>query len=208
MGQSKAQKDYNRQMQQNAQQQYQLQREMFEETRKETPEQKRFREGAAKWDTFMKSKNYGAPPDSSILNFDLYNPARIQRQAEQMRNVTGIGAAAMGGTGDQSIALQQTREHNANNAAQMAGAAYEQAVKSEDAYYKGQGLSWAGLDINKNLGLLGNATSSGQFFFDQQRQTLPPSFMQTWGPLIGGALGAAGSILGPGFGAGGFFNRR
>jgi hypothetical protein len=208
MGQSKSQKAFNQQMATNAQQQYQLQREMFDETKKETPEQQRFRQGAASWDTFVKGKNYGTPPDSSVLNFDLMTPAMINKQTERMRNITGVGAAAMGGTGDQSIALQQTREHNANELAQQSGNAYEQALKQEDAYYKGNGLAWAGLDINKNMGLLNNATSSGQYFFDQQRQTLPPSFMQTFAPLIGGALGAAGSILGPGFSQGGAFNRR
>lgn len=208
MGQSKAQKQYNQQMAQNAQQQYQLQRDMFEYTKQGTPEEQRFRQQAASWDNFIKSKNYGAPPADSILNFDLWSPAHVQQQAERMRNVQGVGAAAMSGSGDQSIALAQTREHNANLAAQEAGNAYENAVGQQDAYYKGQNMGYAQLGAQTNMGLLGNATQSSQFFFDQQRQTLPPSFMQTWGPLIGGALGAAGSILGPGFGAGGAFNRR
>lgn len=190
-------------MAQNAQQQVQLQREMFEHTRKETPEQERFRVGAANWDTFIKSRNYGAPPETSLLNFDLMSPARVQKLREGMLNLEGVGAAAMDGDGDKSIAIQQTREHMANQAALEAGNAYENAVKQEDAYYKGSQFQWAGLDINKNLNLLQNATSSGQFFFDQQRQTLPPSFMQTWGPLFGAALGAGASILTGGVSQGG-----
>jgi hypothetical protein len=208
MGQSKSQKAYNKQMAQNAQQQYQLQREMFEETKKESPEQARFRIGAANWDKFIKGKNYGAPPETSMLNFDLMTPARVNKMRGTLAGLEGVGAAGMNGGGDNSIAIQQTREHLANQAAIEAGAAYETGVKQEDAYYKGQNFQWAGFDANKNLSLLGNATSSGQFFFDQQRQTLPPSFMQTWGPLFGAALGAAGSALSGGFAAGGTFAGR
>lgn len=208
MGQSGAQKEYNKTMKTNAAEQLALQREMFNRTKEATPEQSRYRVGAENWDKFIKGKNYSAPPSTSLLNFDLMTPARNQKLRENMQNVTGIGAAALGGTGDQSIALAQTREHNANIAAQEAGSSYENAVKQEDAYYKGTSLNWAGLDINKNLGLLGNATSSGQFFFDQQRQTLPPSFMQTFGPLIGAAVGAAGQALSGGFGAGGRWGGR
>jgi hypothetical protein len=205
MGQSKAQKEYNRTMKENAAQDRALQREMFEHSKKDSPEMARFRIGAANWDKFVAGKDYSKPPSTSLLNFDLMTPARQNNMRQKMANVTGIGAAAMSGSGDQSIALAQTREHNANLAAQEHGAAYENAIKQEDAYYKGQGMGWAQLDSQRNISLLSNATQSAQFMYDQQRQTLPPSFMQTWGPLFGAALGAGASILSGGFAAGGTF---
>lgn len=196
MGQSRGQREYNRQMAQNAQQQYQLQREMFEHSRQETPEQRRFREGAANWDTFIRGRNYGAPPAGELLNFDLYTPSRVADMRNRLNNITGVGAAAMGGTGDQSIALQQSRERNVNQMAQEQANAYENAIKQTDAYYKGNSLAWSQHDVAKNMGLLQNATSSGQFFFDQQRQTLPPSFMQQFAPILGGVLSAGSALLG------------
>ena len=208
MGQSKAQKEYNRQMAANAQDQYKLQREMFDWAKQGTPEQQKFRRDSAAWDTFIRGRNYGAPPPDSILNFDLWSPSQQNSIRERMAGLTGVGAAAMSGTGDQSIAVAQQRERNANLAAQDHANAYENAIKQQDAYYKGQGLAWSGQDLANRQSLLGNATSSAQFFFDQQRQTLPPSFMQTWGGLIGSALQAGSTMLAPGLGAGGMFNRR
>jgi hypothetical protein len=196
MGQSKSQKQYNQQMASNAQQQLQLQREMFDHTRQETPEQKRFREGAANWDTWIKNKNYGAPPTGELLNFDLYNPSRVNELRGRMDNITGVGAAALSGSGDQSIALQQSRDRASNQMAMDAGNAYENAVKQTDSYYKSNGLAWSAQDTNKNLSLLNNTTGSAQFFFGQQARTLPPSFFQVFSPIMGGALSAGGALLG------------
>lgn len=204
MGASREQREYNRIAQQNAQQQYQLQREMFEHTRQETPEQKRFREGAANWQQWIKDKNYGAPPEGELLNFDLYTPAKIAQTRERLDNITGVGAAAMSGTGDQSIALQQSRDRQINAMAQDSANAYENAVKQRSAYYDGNSLAWSQQDLNRSLSLLNNATSSGQFFFDQQRQTLPPSMFSLISPLLGGALSAGASMMG----AGGMFGQR
>lgn len=196
MGQSKSQKEYNRMMASNAQQQLQLQREMFEHNRQGTPGEQRFERDAQAWNTWIGGKNYGAPPPNSILNFDLYTPSKQAEMRNKIANISGIGAAAMSGTGDQSIAVAQSRDRMANEMSQMQGAAYENAVKGQDAYYKGSQFQWSGLGAQTNANLLGNATSSAQFFFDQQRQTLPPSFWQVFSPVVGGAISAAGSLLG------------
>lgn len=197
MGASKAQKEYNRQMAELSRQQLELQKRMFERASEDTPEQRRFREGAAAWDKFIAGKDYRTPPPTSSINFDLFNPAYIQQQKERMSDITGIGAAALSGTGNESIALQLARERNANEAAQMAGQAYENAIKSEDAYYKGQNLGYAQLGLNQNFGLLSNATDMFQYANRMQAQTLPPSFWQTFGPLFGGLLNTAASVFMP-----------
>jgi hypothetical protein len=196
MGQSKQQKAYNQQMANNATDQLNLQKQMFSAEQAGTPEQQKFRTDQANWGNFISGKNYGAPPKDEFLNFDLYNPAHIAKQTEQARNLTGIGAAAMGGTGDQSIALQLSREHAANQQGEAAGAAYENAVGQTDAYYKGNQLAYGQLGAQQQENLLGNATNAAQFFFDQQRMTNRPSFMQTYAPLFGGLLQAGGALLG------------
>lgn len=196
MGQSRAQKDYNRMMAQNAQQQLQLQRDMFEHAREGTPGEQRFERDAAAWNEWIGGRNYGAPPPNSILNFDLYTPSKQAEMRNKIANISGIGAAAMGGTGDQSIAVAQSRDRMANEMAQMQGAAYENAVKQQDAYYKGAQFQWSGLGAQTNMGLLNNTSNMSQFFLDQQRQTLPPSFWQVFSPIVGGAVSAAGSLLG------------
>lgn len=196
MGGGKAKREYNKMMARNAQEQLQLQREMFEHTKAGTPGEQRFERDAKAWDTWIAGKNYGAPPPNSILNFDLYTPAKQAEMRNRLSNITGIGAAAMGGTGDQSIAVAQSRDRMVNQMAQAQGAAYEGAVKQQDAYYKGAGFQWSGMENQRNMGLLNNATASSQFFFDQQRQTLPPTFWEVFAPIAGGAISAAGSLLG------------
>lgn len=196
MGQSSATKAYNRQMADNASQELALQRQAFNAEQAGTQEQQHYRQGQADWTSFIKGKNYGAPPPGEFLNFNLQTPAMIAKQQERLRNVTGIGAAALGGTGDQSLGLQLSREHAAEEAGQNAGAAYENAVNATDQYYKGNNLAYASLGLQQQGDLLHNATNSAQFFFDQQRQTLPPSFFQTISPLLGGAISAGGALLG------------
>lgn len=207
MGASKAQKEYNRQMAQLQREQLELQKKMFERASEETPEQKRFREGAAEWDKFIASKDYSKPPQTSIINFDLYTPSYYQKQKERLSEITGIGAANMGGTGEQSIALQLARERNANEAAQMAAQSYENAIKAEDAYYKGQNFNWAQLAQNQNFGLLDNASNMFRYASQENRATLPPSFFQTFGPLFGGLLRTAADAFMPKI-AGSLFGNR
>lgn len=196
MGQSKSQKAFNAQMAKNASDQLALQKEQFAYLKQGTPEEQTFRKNAASFQDWIGQKNYGAPPPNELLNFDLYTPSHVNELRSRLNNITGIGAAALGGTGDQSIALQQTRAHMADQAAQDAGQAYENAIHQADAYYKGNALGYAGLTTNTNMGLLNNATQSGQFFTDQQRQTLPKSFWETFAPVLGGVLGAGSSLLG------------
>lgn len=187
-----------------AQQQQALQQRMFEKASEETPEQKRFREGAAAFDEWIKGKNYSSAPEGSMLNFDLYSPSKTAAQQAKMSNLTGIGAANMGGTGDQSVALQLARERNANEAGQMAGQAWENAIKDQDAYYKSGGLAWSAQDRANTMGLLGNASNSAQGYMHNAIQTRPQSI---WSSIIGGALGIGASALSGGFGAGGRWGR-
>lgn len=184
--------------QQQAQQQ---QQQVFDQLQKKSPEQEKWEKDSAAWDEFIKGKNYAKPPDSSILNFDLLNPARINEQRQRMSNLTGIGAAAMGG--DDSTALQLSRERNANLAAEDAGASYENAIKSQDAYFKGNALPYAQMEMGKLSGLLNNATGREQFLTNAYIQTRPTSYLPM---LLGGALSAGSSLLGaPGL-FGGLFN--
>ena len=193
-----------KQNQQLAQQQQALQREMFAASQKPTPEQERFRKGQSNFDAWIKKGDFRSAPEGSILNFDLYNPSKINDQQQKLANLTGVGAANMGGTGDQSVALQLTRERNANQAAEMSGRAWENAIKGEDDYYKSNGLAWSGQDRANNMGLLNNASQSAQAYMQNAIQTRPTS---PWASIIGGALGIGASALSGGMAPGGFFNR-
>jgi hypothetical protein len=174
------------------------QQAQFEKLQTPTPGQVRFETGAKDFEKWLAKKDYSsAPSASSILNFDLWNPAHVQKQREKMGNIQGIGAANMGGTGDQSIALQMTRERNNNLAAEDAGRSWENAIKGTDNYYKSGDIGWSQLEINKNMGLLGNATNREMGYNQAYVQSAPRPWTETILPaLLGGALGAAGSYLG------------
>lgn len=171
-----------------------------------TAEQKRYEAGASSFSDWLGNKDYSKAPDSSsILNFDLWNPAHTQRQREQMAGVQGIGSANMGGTGDQSLALQLSKEHNANAVAEDAGQAWENAVHATDNYYKGGDMSWANLETQKRMGVLGNDTQREMGYNRSYVNTAPKPWTQTILPmLLGGAMSAGGAMLGrPGMGGGG-----
>jgi hypothetical protein len=197
MGQSKEEKNFHKQMAKQAQENTKLQREMFELNKAGTPEQQGFRKEKAEFDAWLAKKDFGSSPPNGILNFDLYTPSRVADMRSRLADVTGIGAASLGGTGDQSIALQQSRDRNVNQMAMDQANAYENAVKQQDAFYKGNTFQWGQLAQQNSQNLLGNASSMTQFFTEQQKQTLPKSFWATFGPaLMGGALSAGGALLG------------
>ncbi len=157
-----------------------------------SPELTQFRQQQGDWNKFVSGKSYSAPPSNSILNFDLWTPAHQQQMLEKSRDITGVGATALGG--NNSIALQLARERNANEMAQNQGAAYENAIKQQDAYFKGQALPYANFDTSKNLSLLNNSTSLYQNASQGYAQTAPKPF--DWGAVVGGALGLGSSFLG------------
>lgn len=165
---------------------------LFAKSLEPSPEMATFRKQGADWGKFIGSKDYRTPPDGSILNFDLWNPTQHNRNLEKARNITGVGASALGG--DNSIALQLSRERGANELAQSQANSYENAIKGQDAYFKGQALPYASLDLSKNLSLLNNATGREQFYTGAYVDTAPKPF--NWGALLGGVLGGASSLLG------------
>ena len=168
--------------------------QLQEQAAQPTPGQERFERQASEWDTWLQNKDYSHAP--GILGMNLWMPSQIQKQTEKMRDLEGVGAAGLGG--DKSIALQFARERNANEAAQNAGAAYEDAVGRQDAYFKGADPGWAGMQIGQMQGLLGNATNSYQFQAGMHNQMLgrQRSFWDYIAPMIGGGISAAGSLFG------------
>jgi len=182
-----------RQMQQQQQQSLAQQNQIFNQMMQPSDEQKQWRADQADWRKFIEGGDYSKAPKSSILNFDLWNPAHVQNQREKMANLEGVGAAGLGGdTGDRSLALQFAKERNANAAAQDAGAAYEGAVKSRNSYFEGNALPYAQFEANKMMGLLGNASNNAQYYTQQSINTRPQSMFPA---LFGAALSAGGSIL-------------
>lgn len=183
-----------------AQQQAQAQanqNRIFEQMLKKSPEQERWDAKSASWDKWVGEKNYASAPKGDILDFDLWNPANVQKQRERMGNLEGVGAAGLGGGGDKSIALGLSKERNANAAAEDAGASYEQAIKGRNAYYEGNALPYAQLEMNKLGNLLGDSSNNAQFYSQQniatRRQSLLPS-------ILGGVLSAGGAIMGASMG--------
>jgi hypothetical protein len=157
-----------------------------------TPEQTAFRTGMTNFNNWIGAKDYSKAPEGSILNFDLMSPAHAQQQQERMGNLTGIGATALGGSGDQSTALQLAKEHNANVAGQNAGQAWEDAIHNQDQYYKSGGLAYAGLDTQRTADALNNASSREMGYNDQYVQTRPRSILPS---IFGGRLGAGSAFL-------------
>lgn len=186
--QSKANIMYEKQLAQSEAERNQLMAKSLEPT----PELSQFRQQKSDWDKFVGGKDFSKTPSNSILNFDLWNPSQQQKMTEKARNITGVGATALGG--DNSIALQLSRERNANEMAQNQGNAYENAVKQQDSYFKGQALPYAQFDTSKNLSLLNNSTSVYQNASQGYADTAPKPF--NWGALLGGALGAGSALLG------------
>jgi hypothetical protein len=177
--------------------------ELFAQAQKPTPEQERWRAQSAAWDTFLSGKDYSKPPPGTTLGFDLWSPAQTQKQRERMLDLEGIGAAGLGGGGDKSIALQLTRERNANQAAEDAGASYEGAVKDTDAYFKGQAPTYAGMQINQLQNLLGASMNREGRLTQQWVDTRPRSMLPM---ILGAGLQGAGMVFGAAGGAGGFGN--
>ena len=168
------------------------QQQQFDQLMKPTPEQDAFRTGMTGFNKWVAGKNYSKAPEGSILNFDLNSPAHAQQQQERMGDLTGIGAAALGGSGDQSIALNLARERNANIAGQNAGQAWEDAIHGQDEYYKSGGLAYANLDTQRNMGALNNATDRELSYNQQYVNTRPRSILPS---LFGGILSAGSAAL-------------
>jgi hypothetical protein len=186
--QSKANKMYEQQMASAEKERNSL----FAKSLEPTPELAQFRQQQGDWNKFIGGKDYSQAPNNSILNFDLWNPAQQQKITEKARNITGIGATALGG--DNSIALQLARERNANELAQNQGNSYESAIKQQDAYFKGNALPYAQFDTSKNLSLLNNSTSLYQNASQGYADTAPKPFQ--WSSLLGGLIGAGSALLG------------
>jgi hypothetical protein len=185
----------NRQMLEQQRQAQQQQQQVFNRMMERTPEQQRWDRESSEWSRWLEGKDYSQAPTGTTLNFDLWNPSRINEQRQRMADLDGVGAAALGG--DNSVALQLARERNANAAATDAGAAYESAVKQTDAYYKGNALPYAQFEMSRLNSLLGNATNREQYYNNAYIQTRPQSLFPS---LLGGALSAGMSMLMPGSG--------
>lgn len=164
--------------------------DLFSKALEPSPELTNFRQGQSQWNSFIDKKDYSNP--QGILSYNLWQPAQEQKMLEKSRNITGVGATALGG--NNSIALQLARERNANEMAQNQAASYEDAIMRENDYYRGNALPYASFDTSKNLGLLNNSSNQYQFATQGYAQTAPKPF--NWGALIGGALGVGSSLLG------------
>jgi len=160
--------------------------------------QKRFDTGAEEWDKFKAGKDYSKPPAGDFLGFDLMNPANAQKQSARMGALEGIGALGLGGgSGDSGgIALGLARERNANIAGEQAGAAYENAVGSRNAYWEGNALPYMAQEQNKQANLLSNASNNAQFYSGLRGQTIPQPKPSILGSIFGAALTLGGAYLG------------
>lgn len=183
----------NSQIQQQQLQAQQQQNQIFNKMLEETPEQKQWRDDSGKWREWLNRKDYSSAPEGSILNFNLWNPANVQKQAQRMADLEGIGALGLGGKGDSSIALGLAKERNANQAAELAGAEYENAVMGRNAYFEGNALPYMTAETNKLGNLLGDASNRSQYYTNANIQTQRRSLFPS---LFGSALGAGSSILG------------
>lgn len=169
----------------------QRQNQVFDKQFADTPELTSWRGEKSKWDQMLASKDYSNP--GGILGFDLWNPAKTQENVAKMSNLEGVGAASFAGQGDSSIALAQAKERNANEAAQNAGASYENAFKQQDDYFKGANFNYMNAENSKFGNLFGqtsaNANNLTNNWVGYKSKPSP------WGQILGGALGAAGSIF-------------
>lgn len=182
----------------NYDQQIAMQNQLLQKAMQDTPELLSWRHDKADWDKFMAGGDYRNAPKSTSLNFDLWNPAHIQEQTAKMANLEGVGAAAMGG--DTSVALQLARERNANEAAQNAGAAYESAVKGQDAYYKGNMMPFMQAENARWGNIFGQQSSNAANAASAWNSSR--SIRPWWQGALNAGIQAAGNV------AGGYFANR
>ncbi len=167
--------------------------EILQQANQPSAAEQRFNRQADEWDAWIQGGDYRTPPPDSALNFNLFTPAQEQRQREKYADLTGIGAAQMGSHGTKNQAAGLAREKFINQSAQENANNYEQAIKGQDAYFKGQAIPYAQLQQGRNMGLLNNVSGMEQFYTQQRVNTRRPGL---FGQIFGGALTAGSSLLG------------
>ena len=184
----------------------QWQQQAYNKASQDTPELTRWREQSKGWDDWLKGGDYRKGPAGSMLGFDLWNPAHVQKQQAQMANLEGVGAVGLGGLGgDSSIALGLAKQHMADENSQNAGAAYEQAVHGQDDFFKNANPVYMQAENNKYGSLFGQTSQNyGQTWDRWGRYKQQPIGQQILGgalsglsfiPGIGPFLGAAGGAI-------------
>lgn len=166
------------------------QNQIFQLASQPSAGQKRFDEQSTNWADWLDAKDYSHGPKGSLLNFNLAQPAHVAQQTERMANLQGVGAANMGG--NDSTALQLSKQHGAAAAAQDAGAEYEGAVAGQDAYFKNSALPWANSENAKWGNLFGQTSSNVNSLNNAYMNTKTESL---WPTIIGAGVKIASSFI-------------
>lgn len=143
------------------------------------------------WSSWLSGHDYSKAPEGSILNYDLYSPAKQNQLESQYSNLNGVGGSALA-QGGNATAIQMSRDHQAANRAERQAAGYENAVTAEDNYYKGNTLPLAQLEQSRVSNALGASSNREQFYTNAFVQTAPQPILPQ---LLGAAIGGASSIL-------------
>lgn len=169
----------------------QQQNTAWDKASQDGPEITQFRKEKGAFDSWLGGKDYSHGPEGSMLNFDLWSPSKVAQTTDRLANLQGVGAANMGG--NDSIALQLSKQHGAAEAAQNAGQSYEQAVGNEQNYYRGAAPGYMAADNAKWGNLFGQTSQNYDDAWGRYAKYQKPSI---WGQLIGAGLTAAGGYFG------------
>jgi hypothetical protein len=140
--------------------------------------------------------DYSKPPPG-LIALDYAAPAQRQAMREKLFNPsmnTPTGIAGLAGTGMDSVAVQNTNAVLKDEQDRDAATSYEQDVRAEDAYQRGDN-AWNLIsnDFQRKSTLLNSSQAQSQFFTGARINAQPQSIVPG---ILAGGLSAVGSIFG------------
>lgn len=158
----------------------------------DTPETTWLRDIARRGADWIAKKNYSSAPPG-MFKYDLADPGRRAKVREANLNLQPTGAFALGAQGANPQALAMARLRLNDQMDQDDAENYEGAVNNYMGEIKGMNADLANFDYSRNNALLGNAMNRWQAATRQWGDTANQMGSVLPG-ILGGALGAAGSI--------------
>lgn len=164
----------------------------------DSPQTQWLRDMASRGSQWIDKKDFSqAPP--GMFNYNLADPAKRGKQREAELNLQPTGAMALGMQNANPTALAMAKLKLNSEMDQDNAANYEGSVGNYMQEIKGMNSDLANFDFTRNNALLGNAMNRWQSASSQWGQTanarasVVPS-------ILGGVLGAAGTVAGAYYG--------
>lgn len=201
-GPSRSEREAQAALQRQQQQALETQNRLMTQAETPDPLAERLRTQRMLWLDATEGKN--GPVDVTKLEgmapyLDLYNRGRAKREGERQ----GIGLLRMGVNASNPDLAARLAEQRGAEREQEAAGAFSNAYNMKDAEMRESIMPLLGLQQNRDMGLAGLSSSNYNNATDQYVRMLNrPRQPSIWGSILGGALGAAGSIGSAGITAG------